>query len=149
MNPLGVQADILNTATAGENVSPDWVWESAGRKTPEGYDVELRVPWKSIRFASGEDVRMGVLFWRRVSRIGTSASWPALPPDKPFFQNHAAMLLHGLRRPLALEVVPSATYSWNEARVSPSSFGAAESRARLRREREVRRSRRRRRSRPR
>ena len=128
VNPLGVQADILNTATAGENVSPDWVWESAGRQTPEGYDVEIRVPWKSIRFASGEDVRMGVLFWRRVSRIGTSASWPALPPDKPFFQNHAAMLLHGLRRPLALEVVPSATYSWNEARASPTAYGTAESR---------------------
>ena len=59
MNPRGVQADILNTATAGENVSPDWVWESAGRRTPEGYDVEIRVPWKSIRFASGHDVKMG------------------------------------------------------------------------------------------
>jgi hypothetical protein len=127
VNPLGVQGDILNTSTAGENSSPDWVWESAGHQTPDGYDVEIRVPWKSIRFASGEDVRMGILFWRRVSRIGTSASWPALPPDKPFFQNHAAMLLHGLRRPLALEVVPSATYSWNEARVSPRSFGVADS----------------------
>ena len=53
VNPLGVQADILNTATAGENLSPDWVWESAGRTTPEGYEVEIRVPWKNIRFASG------------------------------------------------------------------------------------------------
>jgi hypothetical protein len=127
VNPLGVQGDILNTATAGETTSPDWVWDSAGRVTPEGYDVEIRVPWKSIRFTSGDDVKMGILFWRRVSRIGTSASWPALPPDKPFFQNHAPMLLRDLRRPLSLEVVPSATYSRNEVRTSPESYGDVES----------------------
>jgi hypothetical protein len=126
VNPLGVQADILNTATAGENLSPDWVWDSAGRTTPEGYEVEIRVPWKSIRFASGRDVRMAVLFWRRVSRLGLSASWPTLPPDKPFFQNHAPLVLHDLPRPLSLEVVPSATYTRNEERVSPSAFGDPE-----------------------
>lgn len=126
VNPLGVQADILNTATAGENLSPDWVWESAGRTTPQGYDVEIRVPWKSIRFASGADVRMAILFWRRVSRLGTSASWPALPPDRPFFQNHAPLVLRDLPRPLALEIVPSATYTRNEERASPSAFGDPE-----------------------
>jgi hypothetical protein len=123
VNPLGVQGDILNSATDGENVSPDWVWDSAGRRTPEGYDVELRVPWKNFRFASGRDVRMRVLFWRRVSRIGTSASWPALADDKPFFENHARMLLHDLKRPLALELVPSATFSRNEERANDRGFG--------------------------
>jgi hypothetical protein len=126
VNPLGVQADILNTATAGENLSPDWVWESAGRTTPQGYDVEIRVPWKSIRFASGRDVTMAILFWRRVSRLGMSASWPALPPDKPFFQNHAPLVLRDLPRPLSLEIVPSATYTRNEERVTPSDFGDPE-----------------------
>jgi hypothetical protein len=123
VNPLGVQADILNTATAGENLSPDWVWESAGRTTPEGYEVEIRVPWKNIRFASGKDVKMAILFWRRVSRLGMSASWPTLPPDKPFFQNHAPLVLHDLPRPLSLEIVPSATYTRNEERVSPPPSG--------------------------
>ena len=126
VNPLGVQADILDTTTAGEDTSPDWVWESAGRLTPEGYDVELRLPWKSIRFASGADVKMGVLFWRRVSRIGTSASWPVLPAGKWVFDCHAPLRLKDLRRPLALEVVPSTTFSRNEERISPRAFGAPE-----------------------
>jgi hypothetical protein len=126
VNPRGVQADILNTATAGEDTSPDWVWDSAGRTTPEGYDVEIRVPWKSIRFTSGGNVKMGILFWRRVSRIGMSASWPELSPGKPFFENHAPMLLKDLRRPLALEAVPSVTFSRNEERVSPHAFGKPE-----------------------
>lgn len=36
VNPNGIQADILNSSTAGEDTSPDWVWESAGRRTDEG-----------------------------------------------------------------------------------------------------------------
>jgi hypothetical protein len=128
VNPLGVQADILDTATAGENSSPDWVWDSAGRQTGEGYDVELRVPWKSIRFASGRDVRMGILFWRRVSRLGMSASWPAVPPGRPFFESHAPLLLHELPRPLALEVVPSATWARDQVRGGPGGFDAASGR---------------------
>ena len=124
VNPRGVQGDILNTASAGENSSPDFVWDSAGQTTAEGYDVEIRLPWKSIRFASGSDVKMGVMFWRRVSRIGMSASWPSLLPNKPFFDAHAPLKLRDLPRPLSLEVVPSATYARNEERAGPGEFGA-------------------------
>jgi hypothetical protein len=126
VNPLGVQADILDTSTAGEDTAPDWVWESAGRKTDEGYDVEIHVPWKSLRFRSGEDVKMGILFWRRVSRTGVSASWPELPAGKWVFECHAPMRLKNLPRPLSLELVPSATYARNEERTSPTAFGKAE-----------------------
>ena len=28
VNPSGIQADILNSSASGEDVSPDWVWES-------------------------------------------------------------------------------------------------------------------------
>jgi hypothetical protein len=79
INPAGVQGDVLTTPSAGENSAPDFVWDSAGQRTPEGYDVEIRVPLTTIRFKSGPDVRMGILFWRRVSRLGMSASWPIVP----------------------------------------------------------------------
>jgi hypothetical protein len=65
VNPSGVQGDILTSAAKGENSSVDWVWDSAARVTPEGYTVELRVPVQSIRFKSGAEVPMKVLFWRR------------------------------------------------------------------------------------
>lgn len=72
INPVGVQGDILTTPSAGENSAPDWVWDSAGQRTAQGYDVEMRLPLTSIRFVSGAEVGMGVLFWRRVSRLGVS-----------------------------------------------------------------------------
>src|SRR5712691_9653660 len=128
INPAGVQGDILTTPSAGENSAPDWVWDSAGRRTAQGYDVEMRLPLTSIRFVSGAEVRMGVLFWRRVSRLGMSASWPEVPAGQSFIQRHAMMVLHDLKRPLTLEVIPSVTYSRRETRATPDAFGPADSR---------------------
>jgi hypothetical protein len=127
INPAGIQGDILTTPSAGEQTAPDWVWDSAGRRTPTGYDVEMRLPLTSIRFKSGAEVRMGVLFWRRVSRLGMSASWPTVPAGRSFLDRHAVMVLHDLKRPLTLEVAPSATYSNRQVRTTPTAFGPSES----------------------
>jgi len=127
VNPLGVQGDILNTPSAGENSAPDFVWESAGRRTEQGYEAEIRVPLTTVRFVSGTEVKMKVLFWRRVSRLGMSVSWPDVPAGRSFIERQATMLLHDLKRPLTLEVIPSATYSRREARVSEQAFGPAHS----------------------
>jgi len=127
VNAVGVQGDVLTTPSAGENSAPDWVWDSAGRRTSVGYDVEIRLPLTSIRFVSGSEVRMGILFWRRVSRLGMSASWPYVPAGKSFIERHAMMVLHDLKRPLTLELIPSVTYSRRQVRTTPGAFGPADS----------------------
>jgi len=126
VNPSGVQLDMLNSAAGGEDESPDYVWDSAGRLNASGYAVEMRVPLQTIRFPGGPEVRMGVLFWRRVSRTGVSVSWPALEPGKWVFETHAPLVFSGLRpRPLR-EVIPSTTYSRNAARELPDRWGSAD-----------------------
>jgi Domain of unknown function (DUF5916)/Carbohydrate family 9 binding domain-like len=127
INPVGVQGDILTTPSAGENSAPDWVWDSAGQRTGQGYDVEMRLPLTSIRFVSGAEVRMGVLFWRRVSRLGMSVSWPEVPAGRSFIERHAMLVLHDVKRPLTLEVMPSATYSYRQTLQTPNHFGPADS----------------------
>ena len=127
VNPLGVQGDILNTPSAGENSAPDFVWDSGGSRTEQGYETEIRVPLTTVRFVSGTDVKMNVLFWRRVSRLGMSVSWPDVPAGRSFMERQATMVLHDLKRPLTLEVIPSATYSRQETRATERSFGPATS----------------------
>jgi hypothetical protein len=127
INPAGVQGDILTTPSSGEQTAPDFVWDSAGKRTDQGYEVEVRLPLTSFRFKSGADVRMGVLFWRRVSRLGMSASWPPVPQGRSFIERHAALVLHDLKRPLTLELTPSATYSYRQVRATPTAFGPADS----------------------
>ena len=122
VNPSGVQLDMLNSVSGGEDQSPDWIWDSAGGPSATGYVVEIRLPLQSIRFARGADVRTGILFWRRVSRLGVSVSWPALEPGKWVFQKHAALMFERLDAPLTRELIPSTTYAFNQSRNDPRTW---------------------------
>lgn len=124
VNPSGVQLDALNSAAGGEDTSPDSLWDSAGRLTESGYQVELRLPLQSIRFKGGNDIRMGVLFWRRVSRLGVSVSWPALAPGVWVFERHASLAFEDLQPRLAREILPSATYGRTSTEDTPLGWTA-------------------------
>ena len=124
VNPSGVQLDMLQTNSGGEDESPDWVWDSAGRVDSTGYTVEIRLPLQSIRFKGGDAARMGVLFWRRVSRTGYSVSWPQLKPNEWVFQHHAPLVFDQLRGRPTREAIPSVVYSGAEARATPSAWAA-------------------------
>jgi len=124
-NPSGIQMDALNTSAAGERWEADFIWDSAGRVTDDGYDVEMRIPLQSIRFNGGSEVRMGILFWRRISRLGVSAAWPDLPPGQWVFNRHAHLVFSDLHQPKLLEVLPSVTYSIDQTRDSANRWNAA------------------------
>lgn len=65
VNPLGVQMDLfrddLATRSPGSDSSEDetWdaLWDSAGRITATGYEVELAIPFSSLRFPPGGGVQ--------------------------------------------------------------------------------------------
>lgn len=116
VNPSGIQADLKYGANSGEYSTPDWVWESAGIRTEHGYNVEIRLPFKSIRFKSGDEVRMGIIFFRKVSRLGLSVSWPHLPPGESWMARHSPLHLRDVEQPLILETIPSLTYGLNQKR---------------------------------
>ncbi|HEY7442443.1 MAG TPA: DUF5916 domain-containing protein [Vicinamibacterales bacterium] len=134
VNPSGIQMDALNSGANGEDTAPDWVWDSAGKIDNDGYVVEMRLPLESIRFKSGTDVRMGIMFFRRISRVGVSWSWPEMTPGQWVFETHVPVVFSELRQRRVFEVIPSATFSHNEARVpsgpwldaiNKSDFGAS------------------------
>ena len=114
VNPSGIQMDALQSAN--EDTFPDWLWQSAGRVDGEGYVVEIRLPLQSIRFKGGSDVRIGMLFFRKNSRLGVSWSWPEMKPGEWVFEGHAPVAFGELEQPLLLEVLPSATVSRNRVR---------------------------------
>ena len=131
VNPSGIQMDGLNSGTNGEDMSPDWVWQSAGHVGSDGWSVEIRLPLESIRFHGGQDVRMGILFWRRLSRSGVSVSWPELTPGKWVFESHAPIVFDELNQRRMLELIPSATFSSNQARATETLWDRNRSRGDL------------------
>jgi hypothetical protein len=125
-NPNGIQGDILTSAVSGEDIAPDFVWESAGQLTDEGYQVEMSIPLRSIRFKSGKQVQMGILFWRRISRLGMSGSWPDIEPGQGIFNIHQSIIYENLKSPLNLEILPSFTWGRGNSRVSPQEWGESD-----------------------
>jgi len=69
VNPLAVQQDGVRTGGAGSadrmfgggtDPSPDFLFESKGRITPEGYVVEVRIPFKSLRSSNAAEQTWGL-----------------------------------------------------------------------------------------
>jgi hypothetical protein len=129
VNPSGVQLDMLNSVAGNEDTSPDWIWDSASRLTDTGYTAEIRLPLQSIRLKGGDNTRMGILFWRRVSRLGVSVSWPPLDPGAWVFERHANLHFESIQPRLVRELLPSVTYGRTTLRDTPSRWGEASSRS--------------------
>ncbi|MDX1385594.1 MAG: hypothetical protein R3190_18220 [Thermoanaerobaculia bacterium] len=50
-NPLGVQMDsFLDDVGGTESATWDAIWDSAGRVTETGYEVEMAIPFHQLRF---------------------------------------------------------------------------------------------------
>ncbi len=53
VNPLGTQADVFRNdvgSDESEDMTWDAIWSSAGQITPDGYVVEIAIPFASLRF---------------------------------------------------------------------------------------------------
>ena len=116
VNPAGIQGDS-RFASGREDHSFDLIWYSEGRVDEEGYTIEVRIPFKSIRFANKEQVEMGVIFERRISRRSEQGTYPPLDPDRgfSFLTQMKPMVFQGVRPGKVFELLPAVTYGRNSS----------------------------------
>jgi len=115
VNPLGVQADATRLAGHDDSMSWDGTWDSAGRLTDEGYEVEIRIPWRTVRHPA-EVEQVGISLLRSAGRTGERAAWPVRDPDVSgiLVQEN---LLGGPGRVdqgLGLAITPSLVFGWTD-----------------------------------
>lgn len=113
-NPLGVQADAVYSEGRGEDFSVDIVVESKGTVTPDGYTVEVAIPFKSLRYEAGKNRLWGIHAFRRIKRLNNEqSSWMPLSRDKSGLLNQAGNItgLEGIATERTLEIIPSLTIS--------------------------------------
>lgn len=124
INPNGIQEDGITSAVNGMNFdgSPDYVWESAGKLTKDGYIVEMKIPLKNIRFKSGENVEMGLIFMRNLNRLGKWGSWPEMKAGDSQFNAMLTVKYKNLKRGLKLEILPNLTYNSNQNRENVTTW---------------------------
>ncbi|MCA1629979.1 MAG: carbohydrate binding family 9 domain-containing protein [Acidobacteria bacterium] len=129
-NPLGVQADAVRTEGSGEDFSIDFVHESKGMLTSDGYVVEAAIPFKSLRYTAGKDKLWGFHVFRRIQRFNSELdSWLPLSREisGTLIQEGFITGLEGISNERNVELVPSLTVSETGRRArafAPAALGA-------------------------
>lgn len=117
VNPFGVQMDGTliesgQTLTAGwsgaqaarvaPDLNQDFVFASKGRLTDYGYEVEIRIPFRSIKYQSTDEQQWDLNIVRDVQHSGYEDSWTPARRANPSFLAQAGSLdgLHGMSRGL-------------------------------------------------
>jgi len=69
VNAAGTQYDAsLDDATGNEDSSPDLFWDSAVKRTADGWVVELRIPFSSLRYQQKSPQVWGIILYRNIPR---------------------------------------------------------------------------------
>jgi len=150
VNPLGVQGDGVLVergvtggggfssgvarSREGADLSPDFVFTSKGRLVPGGYEVEVRIPFKSLRYQASAEQTWQLHVLRKIQHSGFEDSWvPAERANASFLGQSGRLTgLQGLKRGLALDVTPEVTgrydgapgrRGWNYDRAGPELGG--------------------------
>ena len=85
-NPYGVQLDSKNNGGGKEDPTFDLVYESKGRITDEGYEVEMAIPFSSLSFPDKEIQEWKIGFYRSLPREKRSQiSWGGFDRTNPCF----------------------------------------------------------------
>jgi hypothetical protein len=124
VNPLGVQADGMRSeqsqmpgtsraSLAAVDLTQDYVWQSKGRVLEDGFEVEIRVPFKSIRFQMGNGQDWGLQVVRQTQRLGFQDVWAPTSRANQAYQAQAGYLrgMRDLKRGLVLDVTPNSIAS--------------------------------------
>jgi hypothetical protein len=93
------------------DLNPDYVFESKGRLVPDGYEVEVRIPFKSLRYQDARVQAWGIHVLRRIQHSGFQDSWaPAVRANANFLAQSGTLEgLKDMRRGLVLEATPTMT----------------------------------------
>ena len=125
VNPLGVQADGTKLEGGGfipgqptfrqgqVDLSADFIWESKGRLTDYGYEVEIRIPFKSLRYPERMPQNWGIQIVRKVQHSGYELTWtPAKRGSASFIAQAGSLIeLNRMRHGQVVEMNPEFTAS--------------------------------------
>jgi hypothetical protein len=101
----------INPLDGSVDLNPDYVFESKGRLVPGGYEVEVRIPFKSLRYQDARVQSWGIHVLRRIQHTGYQDTWaPAVRANSNFLAQAGTLDgLHDMHRGVVLEATPTMT----------------------------------------
>ena len=124
-NPLGIQQDGIYTEGQGADFSVDIVMESKGVIEDWGWSVEVKIPFKSLRYSAGKGKKWGFNVARNIDRFNDEFDqW--YPDDRDisgFLVKFGKITgLDEIKYERTLEIVPSVTISQTSERLPAFEF---------------------------
>ncbi len=137
VNPLGVQedgvwSDGVGASAGGQNsggrmdasidLNPDYVYQSRGHVADWGYEVEIRIPFKSLHYQSSDPQTWGFQVDRVVQHSGYEETWTRVVRAGTGYllQSGALTGLTEMQRGLVMDIVPEVTQKLDGAPVAPA-----------------------------
>ena len=109
-NPYGIQMDALNNGNGDDDPSFDLVYESKGKITDDGYQVEMAIPFSSLSFPDKEVQEWKVGFYRSLPREKRSQIvWGGFDRTNPCFLCQMGTLIgiQGIKQKGSFEFLPA------------------------------------------
>ena len=123
---MNVQSDARLGANLGDNIYSygdktwDAVWDSKISMKPDGWIVEMKIPYLSLRFSKKDIQDWGLQFLRVTKRNNETSFWNSVDPNVNGFVNQFGQLknLKHIHPPLRLSFSP---YLTGGVRVTPEN----------------------------
>ncbi|MFB0564595.1 MAG: DUF5916 domain-containing protein [Candidatus Aminicenantaceae bacterium] len=116
VNPKGVQKNSVET-----------IWKSGAVIRSDGWAAEMAIPFKSLRFSTGENQVWGINFERYIYRLNEKDYWTDVDRDKPLLQQMGELSgLSGIRPGYNLEFFPYTGFRssrWDRAKDDKMAVG--------------------------
>lgn len=107
----GTQADAIASPSIGRDFGWNAVWDSAVQLTEMGWQLEIMIPYRSLRFPKSEIQTWGIQFRRSFRRERSEYSWNPIDPTKGYSGIYHGQLngIKDLKPPLRLTLFPFTT----------------------------------------
>ena len=125
MNANGLKGDGLMGGGGGRGggIEKSWdgIWEGQVARLPDGWSVEVRIPFSTLNFDPRSDT-WGINFQRTIRRTNEEILWRGWRLNQGIFNPVFAGRvtgLQGLSQGIGLEVKPYVTQSWRQVTADP------------------------------
>ncbi|REE25752.1 carbohydrate binding protein with CBM9 domain [Winogradskyella pacifica] len=107
----GQQADAIQSPTIGEDFGWNAVWDSAVKIVDDGWIVEMKIPYRTLRFADQDEPTWGVQFHREFRRSRSRYTWNPIDPTQGYSGLYHAEVkgLKDVKPPVRLNLYPFTT----------------------------------------
>ncbi|MYK69359.1 MAG: hypothetical protein F4020_07445, partial [Gammaproteobacteria bacterium] len=107
------------------NLTPDYIFDSRGRLTDYGYEVEIHIPFESISYQASDVQSWGINVIRKVQHSGYTDTWTAARRGAASFLAQSGRLvdLRDLTRGMVVDFTPAVTAALNGAPDGSDAWG--------------------------